>query len=68
MNIEELSTYIRTHMPDGAEKKNILTALNDIGEGVNQMLGYLLSVSGHQYNHENESWSKRNTTFRNVNT
>jgi len=68
MSIDELSSYIRTHVPDGPEKKNILTALNDISDGVNQMLGYLLSVSGHKYDAQNETWSKKKMFFRNVNT
>lgn len=68
MTLPELDAQIRTMMPDGYERRILLTAVGDLTEGLNQVLGYLLSVQGYTYDEDKETWSKtKNAQRRQVN-
>ena len=67
MTIQDLDALIRETMPDGENRRNILTDLGDLSEGINQVLIFLLAVQGYVYNHEDDTWKQQTTTKRQVN-
>ena len=67
MRIAEMDSLIRSALPDGAERRNLLTALHDMSEGMNHMLGFLLAVQGYTYNAESDAWTQDSRPKRQVN-
>jgi len=49
MNLRAIDQRIRTSMPDGPERRLLLTDVADLSEGINQLLGWLLAVQGYSY-------------------
>ena len=46
-------------MPDGPERRLLLTDVADLSEGINQMLGWLLAVQGYSYDADSDTWSQQ---------
>tara|TARA_R110001592_G_scaffold235109_1_gene493083 strand:+ start:96 stop:263 length:168 start_codon:yes stop_codon:yes gene_type:complete len=54
-------------MPDGPERRLLLTDVADLSEGINQMLGWLLAVQGYSYDADSDTWSQARPPIRQVN-
>mgnify|MGYP003123385911 CR=1 FL=1 len=67
MNFGEIDALVRKALPDGEDRRNILTAVHDLQEALNHHCGYLLAVTGHKWDESTESWSKDTNVKRNVN-
>jgi hypothetical protein len=67
MTFIQLDQLIRETMPDGPERRNILSGVNDLSEGINQMLGFLLSTQSWAFDEVNETWKQKKTVIRQVN-
>jgi hypothetical protein len=67
MSFLELDQRIRSAMPDGPERRDILVGLHDLEEGANQTLGWLLSVSNYKLDEEGVSWTQQASTRFQVN-
>ena len=65
MTFAELHAKIKAALPDGEERRDILTGVSDLEEGVNQCLTFFLAASGHIY--QDGSWKKREDIRRQVN-
>jgi len=68
MNFNELDALIRQALPDGQDRRDILTCIHDLQEALNVFLGYILAVTGHTFDEDTDSWSKAKTIKRNVNS
>ena len=58
MKLHAIDQRIRTSMPDGPERRLLLTDVADLSEGINQMLGWLLAVQGYSYAADSDTWSQ----------
>ena len=67
MSFLELDQRIRSAMPDGPERRDILVGLHDLEEGANHMLGWLLSTQNYKLDEEGVSWAKQSSTRFQVN-
>ena len=67
MTFIQLDQLIRETMPDSPERRDILTGVGDLSEGINQMLQFLLSAQGWTYNENEDAWKQKKTVIRQVN-
>jgi hypothetical protein len=67
MKLHAIDQRIRTSMPDGPERRLLLTDVADLSEGINQMLGWLLAVQGYSYDVDSDTWSQARPPIRQVN-
>ena len=68
MTFSELDACIRKALPDGVDRRIILTEIHDMNEAMNSFLGYFLSITGHKWDEDSESWRKEDQSYkRNVN-
>jgi len=67
MKLHAIDQRIRTSMPDGPERRLLLTDVADLSEGINQMLGWLLAVQGYSYDADSDMWSQARPPIRQVN-
>ena len=49
MTFAQLHSRIKEAMPEGQERRDILTGVSDLEEGLNQCLSFFLAASGHIY-------------------
>ncbi len=63
MRLKEMDELIRESMPDGPERRMLLTGLGDLTEALNGGLGWLLSITGYEYSgaEDEEKWIRRDT-------
>ena len=67
MKLHAIDQRIRTSMPDGPERRLLLTDVADLSEGINQMLGWLLAVQSYSYDADSDTWSQARPPIRQVN-
>ena len=66
MTFTELHGRIKAALPEGKDRRDILTGVSDLEEGVNQCLSFFLAASGHIYQ-DDGSWIKTEDIKRQVN-
>ena len=67
MTFIQLDQLIRETMPDSPERRDILSGVNDLSEGINQMLGFLLATQNWTYNENEDAWKQKKSVIRQVN-
>ena len=67
MTFIQLDQLIRETMPDSPERRDILSGVNVLSEGINQMLGFLLATQNWTYNENEDTWKQKKTVIRQVN-
>ena len=66
MKLGEMEALIRESMPDGPERRILLSGLGDLTEGLNVTLGWLLSITGYEYEgaDDEEKWIRRDESVK----
>ena len=66
MTFAQLHSRIKEALPEGEDRRDILTGVSDLAEGLNQCLSFFLAASGHIYQ-DDGSWIKPEDIRRQVN-
>ena len=66
MTFAQLHSRIKEALPEGEDRRDILTGVSDLEEGLNQCLSFFLAASGHVFQKDG-SWIKPEDIKRQVN-